>query len=152
MPYNNYNAYAGQGVVNPRVVPVQSPGVNVNASWGGYSQAPQQSSDGRVYVNGRAGADAYPLPMGVNFMILWDTDARRFYIKGYDNNGMPRVLEDNDYGPHSEPEPAPQQNVDLSSYATKEDIKRMRDDFDSILSQLAVGNGGRIVRMNESNG
>ena len=152
MPYNNYNAYANQGVVNPRVVPVQSPGVNVNAGWGGYSQAPQQSSDGRVYVNGRAGADAYPLPMGVNVMILWDTDARRFYIKGYDNNGMPRVLEDNDYSPHSEPEPEMQQNLDMSSYATKEDIQKMRNDFDSILSQLAVGNGGRIVRMNESNG
>lgn len=152
MPYNNYNAYANQGVVNPRVVPVQSPGVNVNAGWGGYNQAPQQSSDGRVYVNGRAGADAYPLPMGVNVMILWDTDAHRFYIKGYDNNGMPRVLEDNDYAPHSEPEPVSPQNVDMSSYATKEDIQKMRNDFDSILSQLAVGNGGRIVRMNESNG
>lgn len=152
MPYNNYNAYAGQGVVNPRVVPSPAPAVNVNAGWGSYNQAPQQSSDGRVYVNGRAGADAYPLPMGVNFMILWDTDARRFYIKGYDNNGMPRVLEDNDYGPHTEPEPVPQQNVDMSSYATKEDIQKMRNDFDSILSQLAVGNGGRIVRMNESNG
>lgn len=144
MPYNNYNAYPNQGVVNPRVVP--------NASWGGYNQAPQQSSDGRVYVNGRAGADAYPLPMGVNTMILWDTDARRFYIKGYDNNGMPRVLEDNDYGPHSEPEPAPQQNVDLSHYATKEDIQKMRNDFDIILSQLAVGSGGRVVRINEPNG
>ena len=150
MPYNNYNNYPNQGVVNPRVVP--SPGVNVNAGWSGYSQAPQQSSDGKVYVNGRAGADAYPLPMGVNYMILWDTESRRFYEKGYDNNGIPRVLTDNDYGPHVEPEPARQQNVDLSTYATKEDVQKMRNDFDRILSELAVGNGGRIVRMNESNG
>lgn len=148
--YNNYNTYSSQGVVNPRVVP--TPAVSVNGGWSGYNQAPQQSSDGRVYVNGRAGADAYPLPMGVNFMILWDTDAHRFYVKGYDNNGMPRVLEDNDYGPHIDPEPMQQTSVDTSSFATKEDIKRMREDFDSILSQLAVGNGGRIVRLNESNG
>jgi len=150
MPYNNYNAYAGQGVVNPRVVP--SPGVNVNAGWNGYNQAPQQSSDGKVYVSGRAGADAYPLPMGVNYMILWDTESNRFYEKGYDNNGIPRVLADNDYGPHTEPEPVHQPNVDMSSYATKDDIQKMRKDFDRILSELAVGNGGRIVRMNESNG
>lgn len=150
MPYNNYNAYGNSGVVNPRVVP--TPGVNVNAGWGGYNQAPQQSSDGKVYVSGRAGADAYPLPMGVNYMILWDTESHRFYEKGYDNNGIPRVLGDYDYGPHSEPEHASQQNVDLSVFATKDDIQKMRNDFDRILSELAVGNGGRIVRMNESNG
>ena len=150
MPYNNYNTYGNSGVVNPRVVPTA--GVNVNAGWNGYNQAPQQSSDGKVYVSGRAGADAYPLPMGVNYMILWDTESRRFYEKGYDNNGIPRVLGDYDYGPHSEPEPAPQQNFDMSGYATKDDIQKMRNDFDRILSELAVGNGGRIVRMNESNG
>lgn len=150
MPYNNYNAFGSQGIVNPRVVP--SPGVNVNAGWNGYSQAPQQSSDGKVYVSGRAGADAYPLPMGVNYMILWDTESNRFYEKGYDNNGIPRVLADNDYGPHTEPEPVHQSNVDMSGYATKDDIQKMRNDFDRILSELAVGNGGRIVRMNESNG
>lgn len=146
---NYYNAYQNQGVVNPRVVPNQ--GVNVTPGWAGYTPAPQQSSDGRVYVNGRAGADAYPLPMGVNYMILWDTEAHRFYEKGYDNNGIPRVLADNDYMPHSEPEPAVQQNFDMSAYATKEDIQKMRSDFDRILSELAVGNGGRIVRINESN-
>ena len=152
MPYNNYNSYPNQGVANPRVIPSPGPGVNVNAGWVGYNQAPQQSSDGKVYVSGRAGADAYPLPMGVNYMILWDTESRRFYEKGYDNNGIPRVLTDNDYGPHVEPEPARQQNVDMSGYATKDDIQKMRNDFDRILSELAVGNGGRIVRMNESNG
>ena len=150
MPYNNYNAYGNSGVVNPRVIPTS--GVNVNAGWNGYNQAPQQSSDGKVYVSGRAGADAYPLPMGVNYMILWDTESHRFYEKGYDNNGIPRVLGDYDYGPHSEPETASQQNVDLSAFATKDDIQKMRNDFDRILSELAVGNGGRIVRMNESNG
>lgn len=133
-------------------------------------QSFQRVSDGRTYVNGRAGADAYPMPNGVNVIVLWDTEAKRFYVKGYDNNGMPRVLEDNDYSGHVEPEPAPQSTVDLSNYATREDIKNMiadafrnisipnmtgyvtQYDFDKALSELSVGNGGRIVRTNESNG
>lgn len=169
MPYNNYNAYTGQNIVNPRATtPVQV--ANWNTGWNGYSSVPQQSSDGRVYVNGRAGADAYPIPNGMNFIILWDTESKRFFIKGYDNNGMPRVLEDNDYGPHIEPEPMPQQNIDFSAYATKEDIKQMiadafsnatipsmvgyvtKDEMNKAFSELTLGNGGRIVRTNESNG
>ena len=160
--YNNYNAYGGQGVVNPRIN-------NWNNGWNGYNPIPQQSSDGRVYVNGRAGADAYPLPNGINLMILWDTESCRFFVKGYDNNGMPRVLEDNDFAPHIEPESAQQPSVDMSAYATKEDIKAMisqaignisrpnmssyvtQKEFDKVLSELSVGNGGRIVRVNESN-
>ncbi len=162
--YNNYNPYMTQNqVVNPRI--------NYNQGWGvGYNQMPQQSSDGRVYVNGRAGADAYPIPPGLNEIILWDTEGKRFYIKGYDNNGMPRVLEDNDYIPHTEPDVQPQGNMDLSAYATKEDIKNMiaeafsnatipsmvgyvtKDEMDKAFGELTLGNGGRIVRMNESNG
>lgn len=127
-------------------------------------QAMQRPSDGRTYVNGRAGADAYPIPAGVNEIILWDTEAKRYYVKGYDNNGMPRVLEDNDYAPHVEPERQSQPQVDLSQYATKEDIKNMisnafgmstfitQQEFNKALSELSVGNGGRIVRTNESNG
>lgn len=124
----------------------------------------QRPNDGRVYVNGRTGADAYPMPNGVNQITLWDTDGKRFYVKGYDNNGMPRVLEDNDYIPHVQPEAAPTQHVDMSKYATKDDIKAaVMEAFQSVqyvteehlnkrLSGLSVGNGGRIVSTDESNG
>ena len=95
----------------------------------------------------------------------------RFYIKTYDNNGRPRVMEDNDFSPHVDPEPTisntPQ--IDLSPYATKADLEQMfnnamkniqvpnlanyvtQNDLDRALSGLSVGNGGRIVRANESN-
>lgn len=130
----------------------------------------QRYSDGKTYVSGRAGADAYPMPNGVNQITLWDTDAHRFYIKGYDNNGMPRVLEDNDYAPHVQQEAQTVPSIDLSNYATKDDIKSMISDafssiampnmsalvtkleLDKVLSELVVGNGGRIVRNNESHG
>jgi hypothetical protein len=123
------------------------------------------------YVNGRAGADAYQLPTGVNKALLFDNDYNRFFIKSYDNNGRPRIFEDNDYCPHVEPEPVAQQNIDLSAYATKEDIRNMvsqalgsiqiptpkmdgyvtMDTFNKVIDGLSVGNGGRIVRNNEQN-
>lgn len=167
--YNN--GYGNYGVQNVIQRPTPGNGNTVwDNNWGGYNQMPQQSSDGKIYVNGKAGAEAYPIPRGMNQVILWDTDSRRFFIKGYDNNGMPRVLEDNDYTTHVDPEPNPQQNVDLSQYATKEDIRGMisnafssiqmpnmnsymtKAEFEKILTELSVGNGGRIVRFNESNG
>lgn len=146
--FNPYNAQMNNGYYNPGFVQPQQ-------------QMMQRPSDGRTYVNGRAGADAYPIPSGVNEIILWDTEAKRFYIKGYDNNGMPRVLEDNDYSPHVEPEVNAQPQVDFSQYATKDDIKNMisnafgmstfvtQQEFNKALSELSVGNGGRIVRGNE---
>lgn len=157
------------------------PGFNAGAAYGQHGpdpnyyddyqdQTPQQVPDERVFVTGRAGADAYPLPRGVNRMVLWDNDYDRFYIKGYDNNGRPRVLGDFDFQQHVEPEAATPQ-IDLSAYATKADIAQMIEDsmkkvsqnqpnmgkfvtmkyLDQALSELSVGNGGRIVRNNESN-
>lgn len=122
------------------------------------------------YVHGKAGADVYQLPPGVNAAILWDNENDRYYIKKYDDNGIPRVVADNDFTPHVEPEPQMAANIDLSAYATKDDIKAMIADafnniniqpnltgyvtvqqFDQALNNLSVGNGGRIVRNNESN-
>lgn len=123
------------------------------------------------YVHGRAGAEAYQLPPGVTMAKLWDDEADRFYVKGYDNNGRPRVLDDNDFTQHIDPEPQPIQNVDMSIYATKDDLKKMleeafsnfqvpmpnlagyatQSDLNKAISNLAVGNGGRIVRIDEQN-
>lgn len=132
------------------------------------------------YVHGRSGADAYPLPPGITMARLWDDENNRFYVKGYDNNGRPRVLDDNDFIKHVEPEPQIASNIDLSNYATKDDIQKIVSDafaaniasyqqqlqqmgvpdmsnyvtmqqFNQGLDSLSVGNGGRIVRNNESN-
>jgi len=133
-----------------------------------YNQPQQQSqpqSDGRIYVTGRLGADTYQLQPGVEEQILWDDDVNRFYVKGYDNKGRPRVVGDFDYFPHVEND-LPQSNTDMSIYATKDDIDSLKnwlnnalkkngkyvtqDEFNKVLSGLSVGNGGRIVRDNES--
>lgn len=71
--------------------------------------------------------------------------------------------------PHVDPEPVQNAPIDLTPYATKEDLRQMlsdainqfpipnmgeyvtRGDLNKALSGLSVGNGGRIVRANESN-
>lgn len=162
--YQNYGNYANYPTQN-QFSGNQFTGMRSNAipqqtvpSFG-YQQQPQMP-DNRFqlvdYVSGRSGADNYQLPNGVTHALLFDEDAGRMFVKGYDNNGRPRVLEDHDYHPHVEPEPKSiQSNIDLSDYATKQDIRNMiaevvtRDDLNKALSELSVGNGGRIVRINE---
>lgn len=195
--YNNYGPYGNFGNangvnangvrtgVNNYIGMNNNPnGVGLNAAgysgggyqMNGYNAMPPQA-DNRIFVTGRAGAEAYPLPQGVNTIYLWDTDTKRFYVKGYDNNGMPRILEDNDYGPHVEPESV-KQEIDLSQFVTKDDLnqtiqdvakevakevsKKVKmpnlsgyatiDDLNKALSNLCVGSGGRVVRSDESDG
>lgn len=172
--YQNYGNYANYPAQNQYVGMRNTNTVPASPNFGYQQPQMTQAQDNRFqlvdWVTGRAGADAYQLPTGVNNAILFDNDGRRFYIKGYDNNGRPRVLEDNDFSPHVEPEPQPvQPNIDLTAYATKDDIQKMitdalsnvsfpnisnfvtYKDFNKALSELSVGTGGRIVRNNESN-
>lgn len=163
---NNYSNYGAYGNI----------GNAWNNGWNGYQQ-PQPTmqqqqpvpADYREFVHGRAGAEAYQLKPGVTMQVLWDDETDRFYVKGYDNNGRPRVLADNDFQSHIEPEPAQQSQLDLSAYATKDDIKQMitealegvhvpnlsgyvtQGQFNKALNELTLGQGGRIVRSNESN-
>ena len=179
--YGNYGNYCGYGngqggnnnagTNNNWNVGFNNGNTGYNNGWnqGMQSNVPQQDYP-MIYVHGRAGADAFQMPNGVNRVILWDDEVDRFYIKGYDNTGRPRVLADNDFGPHVEPNiPENQNGIDLSQYATKEDIKALMNeavgsiklpnlscyvtvsDLNKALSELSVGNGGRIVRTNESN-
>ena len=190
--FNNYGSYGNfgnngiRGGVNTGVVGGVNNGLN-NTGWNtagfnagggyqtnGFNPVPPQA-DNRVFVTGRAGADAYQLPPGVNMQILWDDDNDRFYVKGYDESGRPRILMDKDYFDHVEPE-TPVPDIDMSRYATKDDINAMiteainnavkevakktkapdmknyvtREYFDEQLAGLSVGSGGRVVRADES--
>lgn len=188
MPFNNYNNYGNYGAYQSPPMPTNvrptipanngnyayNTGFNGNYMNNGFQQNPAPVQDDHWifsdYVSGRAGADAYQMPTGVNKVLLFDNDSNRMFIKGYDNNGRPRVLEDNDFQAHVDPEPQNNQmtNIDMSDYATKEEMQRMvniavnkikqtstneyvtQDDLAKVISELSVGNGGRIVR-NESN-
>lgn len=117
-----------------------------------------------VFVHGRAGAEAYQLPPGVTRQTLWDDETDRFYVKAIDEMGRPKIVADNDFQTHIEPEPAPvteSAKVDFSVYPTKKDLEEFLSKFDvssyltkadleKALGELTLGAGGRIVR-NESN-
>lgn len=89
---------------------------------------PARQPDAKIIVNGRAAADAYPMPPGSNLVHLWDKSGERLFVKTYDNNGYPCVTEDYDLVPHVDPEPA---------YVTKDDI---RDMIREALSELSIPN------------
>lgn len=171
---NGYNGYVNNGVAQNTVN--NGPYGNSMNNGAMYGLTPQQIvqyyQQGYLewtdFVHGRAGAEAYQLPPGVIKAKLWDDETDRFYMKSYDDNGRPRIMGDNDFQTHIDPEPSVSPQIDLTPYATKDDIKSMIsealstlqipnmsgyvtvDQFNQTLGNLSVGNGGRIVR-NESN-
>jgi len=95
----------------------------------------------QIFVQGIEAAKAYQIPYGMNAVILWDTEKDLFYVKQLDSMGRPYIAKICSYTDYvePEPEPAPVQNVDTAKFITKEYL-------DQVLSQLFVGEKGRIVR------
>lgn len=139
MPFNPYTP----ATYNP--YPMTNGGFNTAGQFipQYYQQKPQEQQN--YYVHGIEGANAFQMPPGANRVTLWDEDKDQFFVKGYDNNGIPRVLAWKDYCDHvAEPEPVqqPVPQVDLSKYVTV-------DDFNKMVGELIIGANGRIVRQNE---
>jgi len=119
---------------------------------------PTRQPDTKIIVNGRAAADVYPMPQGSTMVYLWDRSGERLFVKTYDSNGYPCVIEDYDLTPHVDPEPA---------YVTKDDIREMivealgdiqipntknfvtRDYLDKAISRAISGNKGKVNRNDE---
>lgn len=85
---------------------------------------PVQSS-GIVWVQGEAGAKAYPVAAGSS-MLLMDSENEQFYIKSTDVSGMPMPLRVFNYKEiiPNEQKQASTENLDLSKYITKEELER----------------------------
>lgn len=65
-----------------------------------FQQQPQQTSGGIVWVQGDAGAKAYPVAPNTS-VLLMDSESSTFYIKSTDNSGMPLPLRIFDYSERS---------------------------------------------------
>lgn len=117
--YPSYNAYQGY----PQI-PQQ------------YGQVPQVSNHATAnvfqYVHGLEGAYAFTMPAGVEKMLLWDDTENRFYVKGYDEMGKPKILADNDFQPHVDKKPVKEDKQDGSSYVTY-------DYLNKVLAELKEG-------------
>lgn len=82
-----------------------------------------QSSNGIVWVQGEAGAKAYPVAAG-NSMLLMDSESEQFYIKSTDASGMPMPLRVFHYKEVVQTsETAPKKEPDMSKYITREELE-----------------------------
>lgn len=109
------------------------------------SYTTQQQPIGIVWVDGEVGAKAYQLPAGwpANApMPLWDTNDTVIYLKSINQMGMPNPLQRVHYTMDEQKQSfaaAPER--DMSAYATKEDLERMKEELkNAFKSKEARGN------------
>ena len=75
------------------------------------------------YVNGLTGAKGYSLPPNTTIFLM-DSDAPQFYIKTSDRNGM-CTIKSYRFEELQENGGADTQKIDMSLYATKEELNNM---------------------------
>ncbi len=101
--------------------------------------AQPQNSSGLIWVQGEAGAKAYPVAPGQS-VLLMDSENSKFYIKSADASGMPMPLRIFPYSEYTGEQTAPAPNdgaqnapgVDVSQFVT-------REEFEKRISQLSGG-------------
>lgn len=108
MAYQNYNPFQPNGY--PQNNQIQTPIQN------------RIFNDNRVFVQGEAGANSYPIG-GMNSIVqLMDSENQIFYLKSTDNNGMIQPLRKFKY---EEIQPEPEE----SPYVTKEELNKKFDEL-----------------------
>lgn len=97
---------------------------------------PQNNSSGIIWVQGEAGAKAFPVQPG-NSVLLMDSESDCFYIKSTDASGVPMPLRTFSYTeiiPSKQIRQRQDQGMDPSMYVTRdefEELKRMLQDRQS---------------------
>lgn len=103
------------------------------------SYAPQHS--GIVWVQGEAGAKAYPVPAGSN-MLLMDSEGECFYIKSTDMSGMPqplRIFEYKEVVKTQEPNYSQAALPDMNQYVKKEEFEKLQKKFEELKGEMKDG-------------
>ena len=112
--YNPYQTFTPQ-IPTPQVQ-VQPP-----------PQQPQQQSSSILWVQGEAGAKAYPVGAG-NSVMLMDTEDSVMYIKTVDMSGMPQPLRIFDYIERSAQGRSGAAAVPNTDTVTREEFEALRED------------------------
>lgn len=120
-----------------------------------FQQMPQiqqplfQSNNGINWVQGEAGAKAYPVGAN-NSVLLMDSEGQYFYIKSADNVGMPMMKkfaysEIVEEPMRIESHDAPvTQTIDTDNLATKDDIKNLEQKINALSEMRQTKqNGGQ---------
>lgn len=113
--YNNYFPIGYQPYAYPYTTPLAQPTVTQPVT------TTQPQSTGIVWVQGEAGAKAYPVAAG-NSMLLMDSESERFYIKSTDVSGMPMPLRTFSYKESLEAD-GEKKSVDMSNYITRDELE-----------------------------
>lgn len=111
--YNNYFPMGYQPGSYP--LPYQQPTV---------AQPSVTTTGGIVWVQGEAGAKAYPVAAG-NSMLLMDSESEQFFIKTTDNSGMPMPLRTFTYKEvlNNAIETPKIKEIDMSMYITRDELE-----------------------------
>lgn len=94
----------------------------------------QSSSSGIIWVQGEAGAKAYPVAPG-NSVLLMDSESECFYIKSTDSSGIPMPLRVFNYCEIVQSQPVEKQ-IDTSQLATQDDLEALRRELRQALDDL----------------
>lgn len=121
----NYNPYAWSNPFMPQYQP-QAPQIPAPAQ-------PQQNN-GIRWVQGEAGAKAYPVGPGESAFLM-DSENPMAYLKSTDQSGMPSMR----YYSITEVSPetvAPKEPAPAVNYATQDDLNRLRDELGKVRKTL----------------
>lgn len=127
--YSNYNPYM---YASP--VPVSG------------AQMPAQNEFKYYPVHGEEGVNSFYVAPGQS-VLLMDSENQSFYVKSVDQNGMPlplRVFDFTERVPVQSNSAGP--DIDLSSYATREDLAEIRDMIKELKASMTTEKGASNAR------
>ena len=149
MPYN-YGSYYQTNPYYNTGVPTQSyypSNYQTSAPMQNQNQISQQSSNnpGFVWVQGEAGAKAYPVAAG-NSVLLMDSENPVLYMKSTDQSGRPLPIEIYDLVKRQEnhnqipqPQQIIQQPIDLSGYVKMSELDGILEKKVQLMVNKALG-------------
>lgn len=133
-PYTNtYQPTVGYANFNPYMYASPVPTAS--------AQVPAQNEFRYYPVRGEDGVNAFYVAPGQS-VLLMDTDNQSFYVKSVDQNGMPqplRVFDFTERVPQQSNASAPE--IDMSAYATHEDLSEIRDMIKELKASIASEKG-----------
>lgn len=110
-------------------------------------------SSGIIWVQGEAGAKAYPVAPG-NSVLLMDSENDVFYIKSTDISGIPAPLRMFNYSEIVQTQPQEQHTetpeIDTSQFVTQDDLNKIKQEFKQALDELRPKTMSRKENKNES--
>ena len=143
MAFNNVNQFQGFqpsfGQVSPPSFSYPPQGTALQT----FQPSPPQPSSSFVWVQGEAGAKAYPVAAG-NKVALFDSENPVLYVKSTDLNGRPLEMETYDLVKRESISPVSvESKIDLSNYITRDEIEAIivesaRKEVDRAISEISL--------------